>query len=120
MDLRSSDPTKDMFKRRMQHQLILGPEKPYLSAIGALMYLANQTRPEISFAVSLLAQHSAQPTIKHSNGIKRIFRYLHGTVDMGLYFLEDMKYELIGFAHAGYLFDPDDAKSQTGYVFSAR
>jgi hypothetical protein len=117
MDLRSLDPTKDIFKRRMEHQLILGPEKPYLSAIGALMYLANQTRPDISFAVSLLARHSAQLTIRHWNGIKRIFRYLQGTVDKGLYFPKVRRNEPIGFADAGYLSDPDDTKSQTGYIF---
>lgn len=69
MELRSLDQTKDMFKRRQEHEPILGSEKPYLSAIGALMYLANQTRPDISFAVSLLARHSAQPTIRHWNGL---------------------------------------------------
>lgn len=73
MDLRSLDPAKDMFKKQMEHKQVIGPEKPYLSAIGALMYLANQTQPDIAFAVNLLARHSAQPTIRHWNGIKRVF-----------------------------------------------
>jgi hypothetical protein len=83
MELRLLDPTKDMFKRCMEEELALRPEKPYLSAIGALMYLANQTRPDITFAVSLLALHNAQPTIRHWSAIKRIFRYLQGTIDIG-------------------------------------
>jgi hypothetical protein len=37
----------------------LGPEFSYLSVIGALMYLANNTRPDIAFAVNLLTRHSA-------------------------------------------------------------
>jgi hypothetical protein len=43
----------------------LGPEVPYLSAIGALMYLVNCTRPDIAFAVNLLARYNADPTKRH-------------------------------------------------------
>jgi len=117
MDLRSLDLAKDMFKRRMEHEPILGFEKPYLSAIGALMYLANQTRPDIAFSVNLLARHSSKPTIRHWNGIKRIFRYLQGTIDTGLFFPNNCTRDLIGYTDAGYLSDPVDSKSQTGYVF---
>ncbi|KAL0837815.1 hypothetical protein Bca101_089705 [Brassica carinata] len=42
----------------VENEEILGPETPYLSAIGALMYLANCTRPDISFAINLLARFS--------------------------------------------------------------
>ena len=44
---------------------LLGPEVPYLSAIGALMYLANCTRPDIVFSVNLLARYSSAPTRRH-------------------------------------------------------
>lgn len=117
MDMRSSDPTKDTFRKRSETEQVLGPEIPYLSAVGALMYLANQTRPDICFAVNLLARHSAQPTVRHWNGIKRVFRYLQGTSDMGLFFPKQTGTILTGFADAGYISDPDDARSQTGYVF---
>ncbi len=117
MEMRSLDTAKDMFKKRQDNEPVLDSDKPYLSAIGALLYLANNTRPDISFAVSLLARHSAYPTIRHWNGIKRVFRYLQGTIDMGLFFPDDNPDELTGYADAGYLSDPQDAKSQTGYVF---
>jgi len=58
---------------------MLGPEIPYLNVIGALMYLANCTRPNIAFAVNLLARHSADPTHRHWMGAKCILRYLNGT-----------------------------------------
>lgn len=73
MDMQTLDPSKDMFQKCRDQEPTLGPEKPYLSEINALMYLANQTRPNISFSVNLLARHSSQPTIQHWNGLKRIF-----------------------------------------------
>ncbi|XP_040951154.1 secreted RxLR effector protein 161-like [Gossypium hirsutum] len=95
----------------------LGPEIPYLNAIGALMYLASHTRPDISFAVNLLARFGYCPTRRHWNGVKHIFRYLQGTRDIGLFFLNLPKTDLVGFVDAGYQSDPYNARSQTGYVF---
>ena len=82
------------------------------------MYLANCTRPDISFAVNLLARFSSAPTKRHWNGIKHIFRYLRGCVDLGLFYFNNSKQELIGYADAGHLSDPHKVKSQTGYVFT--
>src|SRR5450759_1702904 len=65
MDIRSLERDKDIFRKRAENEPLLGPEKPYLFAIGALMFMANQTRPDIAFIVSLLARHSSQPTIRH-------------------------------------------------------
>jgi hypothetical protein len=62
MIVRSLDLNKDSFRPHDEGEGILGPEVPYLSAIGVLMYLANSTRPDIAFAVNLLARHSAIPT----------------------------------------------------------
>lgn len=117
MELRTLDPEKDIFRRRQENEPALGSEKPYLSAVGALMYLANHTRPDIAFAISLLSRHSAQPTIRHWNRIKRVLRYLQGTIDLGLFFPKDIPDTLIGYTDVGYLLDPQDSKSQTGYVF---
>lgn len=57
---------------------------PYREAIGSLMFLSTRTRPDISTAVNILAKHSANPHPIHWKGVKRIFRYLQGTVDEGL------------------------------------
>jgi hypothetical protein len=62
MVVRSLDVKKDYFRPREDDKEILGPELPYLSAIGALMYLANCTRPDIAFSVNLLARYSSTPT----------------------------------------------------------
>ncbi len=59
MDLRSLDRDKDIFRKRIEDEPLLGSEKPYLSTVGALMFLASHTRLDIAFAVNLLAGHSS-------------------------------------------------------------
>ena len=70
----------------MDDEEILEPEVPYLSTIGTLLYLAQCTRPDISFVVNLLARYSNAPTHKHWTGVKDIFCYLKGTTDLGLFY----------------------------------
>ncbi|XP_074378407.1 secreted RxLR effector protein 161-like [Apium graveolens] len=88
MVVRSLEPDKDSFRPREDDEEVLGPEIPYLGAIGALIYLANNTRPDIPFAVNLLARFRSAPMDRHWNEIKHIFRYLRGTTDFGLFFLK--------------------------------
>ncbi|XP_057811773.1 secreted RxLR effector protein 161-like [Salvia miltiorrhiza] len=118
MVVRTLDVNKDPFRPIEDGEITLGPEVPYLTAIGALTYLANNTRPDIAFSVNLLARYSYAPTLRHWNGIKHILRYLKGTVDLVLYYSKGLDYSLVGYADAGYLSDPHKAKSQTGYVFT--
>ncbi|KAL1214883.1 Retrovirus-related Pol polyprotein from transposon TNT 1-94 [Cardamine amara subsp. amara] len=65
MVVRSLDLDKDLFGPKKDDEDVLGPEVPYLSAIGALMYLASHTRPDICFAVNLLSRFSLCPTQRH-------------------------------------------------------
>ncbi|XP_074374728.1 secreted RxLR effector protein 161-like [Apium graveolens] len=82
------------------------------------MYLTNNTRPDIAFAVNLLARFSYDPTKGHWDGIKHIFRYLRGTTDLGLFFLKNSRSRLVGYADVGYMSDPHFGRSQTGYLFT--
>jgi hypothetical protein len=118
MVVRSLDVKKDHFRPREDDEEILGPEVPYLSAIGALMYLANCTRPDIAFSVNLLARYSSAPTRRHWNGVKHVLRYLRGTTDMGLFYPRGSNSQLVGYADAGFLSDPHKGRSQTGYLFT--
>jgi hypothetical protein len=86
MIVRSLEADKDLFLPKGEEEQGLGPEVPYLSAIGALTYLANCTRPDIAFAVNLLAKYNTTPTRRHWVGMKTILRYLKGTQDLGLWF----------------------------------
>ncbi|GJT56421.1 retrovirus-related pol polyprotein from transposon TNT 1-94, partial [Tanacetum coccineum] len=77
----------------------------YRSMIGSLMYLTS-SRQDIVQAVCYCARYQARPTKKHLNEVKRIFRYLKGTINMGLWYLKDSSFELSAFSdvdHAGCL-----------------
>ena len=59
------DVNKDTYRHCDNEEELLGPEVPYLSPIGTLMYLANYTRPNIAFVVNFLARFSSVPTRRH-------------------------------------------------------
>ena len=65
MVVRSLDAKLDPFRVKEDEEEILEPEAPYLSAIGALLYLAQCTRPDISFVVNLLARYNNAPRCRH-------------------------------------------------------
>ncbi|XP_068312446.1 secreted RxLR effector protein 161-like [Pyrus communis] len=129
MVVRTLGAKRDPFRPKEDEEEILEPEVPYLRAIGALLYLDQCTRLDISFAVNLLARYSNAPTPRHWNGVKDIFRYLKGTTDLGLFCTREfpsvaapygprIDSRLVGYAYAGYRSDPHRARSQTGYVFT--
>ena len=89
----------------------------YQSAVGSLLHLSLRTRPDISFAVSLVAKFASSPTTEHWSAVKRIFRYLKGTVNLGLQYFPSKNEECEGFADASWADDVDDRKSTSGYVF---
>ncbi|BBG98770.1 transposable element gene [Prunus dulcis] len=95
------------------------------NANGILVHQSTYTekvlkRPDISFSVNLLARYSSAPTWRHWTGIKHVLRYLRGTTDMGLFYSSESTnaQSIIGYADAGYLSDPHQGRSQTGYVFT--
>ncbi|XP_047257587.1 secreted RxLR effector protein 161-like [Capsicum annuum] len=117
-DLRKTKLCLDPFRPLEEDEEILGPEIPYLCAIGALIYLANARRLDITFFVNLIARYSSSPMRRHWNGVKHILRYLKGTIDIGLFYANKVSPDFVGHADAGYLSNPHKAQSQTGYVFT--
>nr|GEU41147.1 hypothetical protein [Tanacetum cinerariifolium] len=85
-------------------------ETKYHSMIGALMYLTS-SRPNIIHATSVCARYQAHPTEKHLKEVKRIFRYLWRTVNLGLWYTKDSGFELTGFLDADYARCKDTFKS---------
>nr|GFB04565.1 uncharacterized mitochondrial protein AtMg00810-like [Tanacetum cinerariifolium] len=62
----------------------------------------------------LCARYQTKPTEKHLKEVKRIFRYLRGTVNMGLWYMKDSGFELTGFSDADYAGCKDTFKSTFG------
>nr|GEW69193.1 hypothetical protein [Tanacetum cinerariifolium] len=85
----------------------------YRSMIGALMYLTS-SRPDIVHATCLCAWYQAKPTEKYLKEVKRIFRYLLGTVNTGLWYMKDSGFELTGFSDVDYARCKDTFKSTFG------
>ncbi|GJV13043.1 hypothetical protein Tco_1354584 [Tanacetum coccineum] len=69
----------------------------YRGMIGSLMYLIS-SRPDLIYAVCLCAQYKTKPTEKHLNAVKRIFRYLKGTINMGLWYSKDTGDKLVSWS----------------------
>lgn len=80
------DVERNCYAARREGENVYGPQFPYLAAIGALMYLANGTRPDIAFSVSVLSRFSNEPIMRHWNGVKQIFQYLRGLEDLGIFY----------------------------------
>ena len=113
MVVRSLEVTKDPFRSKKENEELLGPEVPYLSANGALMYLANYIRSDITFSVNLLIRYSSAQTKMHWNIIKHVIKYLCGTCDMGLFYSKTLEPQFFGYANADYLSDHHKTRSHT-------
>lgn len=89
---------------------------PYREAIGSLMYLSIATRPDITFAVNLASRYLEKPTKIHWNAVKRILKYLKGTVDYGIKFDCGQEPIINVYSDADYAGDLDTRRSTTGFV----
>ncbi|GJR74312.1 retrotransposon protein, putative, unclassified [Tanacetum coccineum] len=95
-----------LFTRHARNVLLLGKQVDailYSGMIGSLMYL-TVSRPDLNYDVCLCAQYQAKPTEKHLQAVKRIFRYLNETINMGLWYSKDTDMSLTAYAdvdHAG-------------------
>jgi Reverse transcriptase (RNA-dependent DNA polymerase) len=89
---------------------------PYLEAIGSLLYLAICTRPDIAMAISELARFASDPGIEHWKGVKRVMRYLKGTIDYGIKYGDERCGGLHGYVDANYGRCMDTRKSRYGGI----
>jgi len=75
-------------------------ECPFREAIGSLLYLATNTRPDILHPVTLLARFSNNPKEKHWLAVKRIFQYICGTLNFGLKFSRQGDFKMSAYTDA--------------------
>nr|GEW04674.1 hypothetical protein [Tanacetum cinerariifolium] len=79
--------------------------------VGTLMYLTT-SRPDLTFVVCMTAWYQARPTGKHLHVVKRIFKYLRGTVNRGLWYVKDSSIALIDYANADHTSCQDTRRKQ--------
>ncbi|KAG5865328.1 hypothetical protein JTB14_015121 [Gonioctena quinquepunctata] len=95
-------------------------EDIYRSAIGALLYLSVNTRPDICVATSILGTNVSDPYTYDWSEVKRILKYLNGTIDMEIKLgkrSSDIDEDILyGYADADWAGDRSDRKSNSGYL----
>ncbi|GKE36713.1 uncharacterized mitochondrial protein-like protein [Tanacetum coccineum] len=85
----------------------------YRGMIGTLLYL-TASRPDLQFDICMCARYQAQPTEKLLHAVKRIFWYLRGTVNRGLWYPKDSSIALTAFANADHAGCQDTRRSTSG------
>jgi len=102
-----------------QHLSMAGPnfDDPslYQLLVRALQYLTI-TRPDIAHVVSVVSQFMHKPSISHFQAVKRILRYVKGTLRFGLSFTPSSSKELITYSDADWAGCPDSHRSVSGYA----
>lgn len=90
-------------------------ETDYRAIVGSLQYL-TLTRPDIAYPVNKLAQYLHHPTAAHWVALKRVLRYLHGTINYGIHLNKTSPPCLHAFCDADWAGDPDDYVSTSGFI----
>ena len=88
-------------------------EKQFRGMIGSLLYL-TASRPDIIFATCLCARFQSNPRESHLNAIKRIFKYLSGSLHLGLWYPRSSSFDLISYSDADFAGSLLDRKSTSG------
>ena len=86
----------------------------YQKLVGKLIYLTI-TRPDIAFAVSLVSQYMHAPTIQHLGMVKRILRYLKGSIGRGIVMRNNGHTNIMGYSDSDWAGNALDRRSTTGY-----
>ncbi len=89
--------------------------KDYQSMVGSIMYAMIQTRPDICYSVTILSRYNHNPNVKHIAAVKRVLRYLRGTLDYGVTYGTDSG--LVGYTDADWASDVESRRSLGAYVF---
>ncbi|GKE83173.1 hypothetical protein Tco_1553173 [Tanacetum coccineum] len=81
--------------------------------VGTLMYL-TASRPDLTFVVCMCAWYQAKPTERYLHAVKRIFKYLRGTVNKGLWYPKDSSITITAYANADHACFHDTRRSTSG------
>ena len=91
---------------------------PYASVIGSIMYAMLCTRPDVSYALSMISTFQSDPSECHWIAVKNILTYYRRTKDIFfIYGGQEGELVISGYTDAGFQYDLDDFRSQSGFVF---
>nr|GFA82199.1 retrovirus-related Pol polyprotein from transposon TNT 1-94 [Tanacetum cinerariifolium] len=110
-------PTPTVKQAKLKLDLVGKPvdHTDYHSMIGSLMYV-SLSRPDIMFATCMCARYHANPNEHHVSSVKRIFRYLKGTINLGLWYPKDYGFDQTAYSDADHAGCHLDRKSTSGSV----
>jgi hypothetical protein len=91
-------------------------ETAYRSLVGSLRYLVN-TRPDLAYSVGYVSRFLEKPTQEHLAAVKRIIRYVSGTLHLGCQYSRDTQWKLVRYCDSDMAGDIDTSKSTTGVAF---
>ncbi|KAK1572908.1 hypothetical protein QYE76_027175, partial [Lolium multiflorum] len=112
-----ADLKSGLVKKKKEEERERMSQIPYASAVGSIMYAMLCTRPDIAHAVSLTSRYQSDLGMEHWTAVKNILKYLKRTKDMFLCYGGDQELVVTSYTDASWNTDPDDSKSQSGYVF---
>ena len=113
----SNIPMDTGYFKNINDGIVFKDNKVFRKAIGSLLYLCVNTRPDISSSVIILSRRVEKPYRSDWTEVKRILRYLKGTANESLKFgCMSFDEKLIGFSDADWAGDSSDRKSTSGYI----
>ena len=96
---------------------LLPDNELHRQAVGALLYVATTTRPDIAAAIGILCMRVSNPRQRDWNALKRVIRYLKQTISLKLKISADHDLDLVGYVDADWGGDISDRKSTSGFFY---
>ena len=112
-----STPMETAYTKAEGEYDLLPDNELYRQAVGALLYVATTTRPDITAAIGILCRRVSNPRQRDWNAVKRVIRYLKQTVSLKLKISADNNLDLVGYVDADWAGDVSDRKSTSGYLY---
>ncbi|GJU76430.1 ribonuclease H-like domain-containing protein [Tanacetum coccineum] len=104
----------DTESKLVQNGVLVQDPTMYQSLAGGLQYLTF-TRPDLSYAVQQICLYMHDPREPHLVALKRILRYVHGTLDLGLHLYASFTTSMVGYTDADWAGCPSTCRSTSGY-----
>lgn len=91
---------------------------PYSNAVGSIMYAMIGTRPDLAYPVGIVSRFMSKPIKEHWLQVKRLLRYIKGSVQTRLCYKKSTDFKLVGYCDSDFAADPDIRRSITVLVFT--